>query len=209
MRGEQEQTGPSSISAPYTDSDPRLWVPRPHRRGGQCQGSQGTESYHRHRSPDASPTLASPTCLTVRPAQSFLKSSAALKINSESRAGGPFSTSHSADAGCPRAHRAPVGQEAPFCPAKRTDGAGRQPGLQLAFSWTCLGPHVALGTPRGMRRWRERRRCPCIALALFALEPGRMAHAPLRGCRGGCVRVRCMSACAGAGLHVTGTLFSV
>ena len=194
---------------PRTQTQTHVCGYRDHIEGvGSVRAPRG-QSYHRHRSPDASPTLASPTRLTVRPAQSFLKSSAALKINSESRAGGPFSTSHSADAGCPRAHRAPVGQEAPFCPAKRTEGAGRQPGLQLAFSWTCLGPHVALGTPRGMRRWRERRRCPCIALALFALEPGRMAHAPLRGCRGGCVRVRCMSACAGAGLHVTGTLFSV
>lgn len=93
------------------------------------------------------------------------------------------------------------------CPAKRMDGARRQPGLQLSFLRTCLRPHVALGTPRGIWPWREQW-CTRVGLSLVALEPGCMARASPHaasgpaGAWGGCVRVRCMSVCAGAGLHV-------
>lgn len=188
--GEQEQAGLSTTSSPGACSDPRPQIQRPHQKARQCQGSQGTGSYHRHRLPDPSPRLASPThlqsdhakaSLTPRsPQNKFLVQSGwPIQCQLLRKWGSPSHQPHRSPRG-----RKPSPNPSQYCPAKRADGAHGQPGLQLVFLRTCLRPQVALGPPQGIWPWREQRCTHTGAvslrrsLAAWHMHPGTLHPAP-------------------------------
>lgn len=180
--GEQEQAGLSTTSSPGACSDPRPQIQRPHQKARQCQGSQGTGSYHRHRLPDPSPRLASPTHLQSDHAKASLTPrSPQNKFVVQS--GWPIQCQLLCKWGSPshQPHRSPRGRKPSPNPSQGLPCQKGRWGPWAAWAPACVLEDMPETTSSPQATTRD------LALEgaavyphgrrLFASEPGCMAHA--------------------------------